>query len=87
VESLLDGFSASEDPEDFVGDEDRKENKQFATWWQKIGLVGDPFPNKLGLDLIPTDKYEKIVVLTRIFKEYLNTIDQAPGSFYGKTIF
>ncbi len=85
VESLLDSFSESQNPESFI-EEEKKEGKQFATWWQKIGLAGDPFPNKLGLDFIPTDKYEKVVVFTSIFKDYLGLIDADPSSFYGKTI-
>lgn len=87
VESLLDSFAASVDPESYVvADEDKMENRKFATWWQKIGLVGDPFPTKLGLNLIPVEKYEKIVVRTRMFQEYLSIINDAPQSFYGKTI-
>lgn len=49
-------------------------------------LNGDPFPTKLGLNGIPEDKYEKVVVRTEIFKNYLAMIDEDPFGFFGKTI-
>jgi hypothetical protein len=88
MESLLDVLPETIDPEQYVTVEEEKirELPPSATWWQRIRLTGDPFPTKLGLDRIPENKYEQVVVTTEIFKEYLKVIDQAPQTFFGKTI-
>jgi len=88
MESLLDALPQTMDPEEYVSVEEdrRKELPPSATWWQRIGLTGDPFPTKLGLDRIPENKYEQVVVETEIFKDYLKVIAEAPQTFYGKTI-
>lgn len=86
IESILDSYSESTNPDPLEKEEEKKEIKQYVTWWQKIGLLGDPFPNKLGLDFIPISKYEQVIVFTKIFKNYLQTIAEVPESFYGKTI-
>jgi hypothetical protein len=88
MESLLDALPQTMDPDEYVSvEEDRpKDLPPSATWWQRIGLTGDPFPTKLGLDRIPENKYEQVVVETEIFKDYLKVIKEAPQTFYGKTI-
>jgi hypothetical protein len=88
MESLLDVLPQTMDPEQYVtiDEEKTKEPAPSATWWQRIGLTGDPFPTKLGLDRIPENKYEQVVVSTDIFKDYLRVIREAPQTFYGKTI-
>lgn len=88
MESILDGLPSTIDPEDYVSLEEEKEKEQSppTTWWQKIGLTADPFPTKLGLNRIPENKYEEVVVATKIFNDYLKMIDQAPQSLFGKTI-
>lgn len=88
MESLLDALPQTMDPEEYVSTEEErhKELPPSATWWQKIGLTGDPFPTKLGLDRIPENKYEQVVVETEIFRDYLKVIAEAPQTFYGKTI-
>jgi hypothetical protein len=88
LESTIDDISSTANPEDYVAhsmDEETTPEKS-ATWWKKLGLTGDPFPTKLGLNGIPEEKYEKVVVTTQIFKNYLAMIDEDSRGFYGKTI-
>ena len=86
MESLLDSLPSTFNPEDFVNPEKEKELPAPRTWWQKAGLTGDPFPTNRGLNQIPVDKYEKVIVATRIFKEYSRLIQETPKSLFGKTI-
>lgn len=88
MESSLDKLPAMFDPEDYVSTEKEKkpEPTDLGLWWQKLGLLGNPFPTKLGLNRIPEEKYDEVVVFTKIFDEYLRMIDHSPQTLYGKTI-
>lgn len=87
MESVLDSLPKRFDPEDYIILEKKKlELRRPKLWWQKIGLIGDPFPTKLGLNRIPQEKYEDIVVVTKLFKEYLRMIEYSPETLFGKTI-
>lgn len=89
MESLLDALPSTINPEDYIKSEEEKEEKpsQSATaWWQRLALTADPFPTKLGLNRIPENKYEAVVVATKIFDDYLRIISDIPQTLYGKTI-
>jgi hypothetical protein len=87
LDSVIDDIPSDANPEDYVIKKEKETNpEKSATWWKKLGLIGDPFPTKLGLNGIPEDKYEKVVVRTNIFKNYLAMVDEDPKGFYGKTI-
>lgn len=88
MESLLDALPATIDTEDYVSSEEEKPKitSRSTIWWERLGLSGDPFPTKLGLDLIPEAKYDAIVVTTEIFSRYLRLIEGQPRSLFGKTI-
>jgi len=84
--SQLDDLSDIINPEDYILYKEPKEEKvSRINWWQQIGLLDDPFPTKLGLARIPESKYEKVVVTTPIFNEYLKIISDSPRMLYGKT--
>jgi|Deesub1362A_J573_1020465.scaffolds.fasta_scaffold06451_3 hypothetical protein len=88
--SELDNLPEVINPEDYISKTnepipiDQREGKLL--WWEKLGLVDDPFPTKYGLNRIPEDRYEEIVVKTKIFDIYLQTISYRPEELFGKTI-
>jgi len=86
MESMLDSLPSSINPEDYVNPEEEKQPQTAGTWWQRTGLTADPFPTKLGLNQIPHEKYEKVIVATKIFREYVRVVQETPKSLFGKTI-
>lgn len=87
MESLLDSLPSTFDPERYiVFSEEKKRIKPPQLWWRKIGLTGDPFPTKLGLYGLPEDKYDEVLVLTKMFQKYLGMIED-PKALFGKTIY
>jgi len=85
-ESILDSLPTTFNPEDYVTPEKEKGITVASTWWQRVGLTGDPFPTNRGLYQIPIDKYEKVIVATKIFREYIKLVQELPNSLFGKTI-
>ena len=86
--SQLDDLSNTINPGDYIlykEPKEEKEKRNGINWWQQLGLSDDPFPTKLGLARIPENKYEKVVVTTPIFNEYLKIISDSPRTLYGKT--
>lgn len=84
--SILDSLPMTFNPEDYVTIEKEKTITLATTWWQRAGLTGDPFPTNRGLYQISVDKYEKVIVATKIFREYIKLIQEKPNSLFGKTI-
>ena len=64
----------------------KEPEKRSTLWWKEIGLLGDPFPTYTGLDQIPPDKYDDVVVLTPFFRRYIQEANKHPGMLIGKTI-
>jgi len=88
-ESQLDLLPTTINPEDYVVYEELGEqiaSSAVMNWWHKLGLIEDPFPTKFGLSRIPENKYEKVVVHTQIFIDYLKIINDSPKMLFGKTI-
>jgi len=85
-ETILDSLPTSFNPEDYITPEKEKEVPSGNSWWQRTGLTGDPFPTNRGLYQIPVDKYEKIIVATKIFRDYIRLVQDSPNSLFGKTI-
>jgi hypothetical protein len=68
-----------------------KEPTQFVptiatVWWKDLGLDSDPFASNRGLSGIPEAKYDDVVVKTPFFQSHLDSIEQRPESYFGKTI-
>ena len=57
-----------------------------VTWYEEIGLIGDPFPSNQGLIGIPVSKYNDIVVQTPFVKNYLDMVSKTPMAIMDKTI-
>ncbi len=55
-------------------------------WWKEIGLVGNPFPSYTGLDDIPVDKYDDVIVQTPFFSKHVKEARNDPSSLLAKTI-
>lgn len=55
-------------------------------WWRTLGLRDDPFPTYEGLSRIPKELFEKIVVKTKIFQDYLDRIERGSGEILNKGI-
>lgn len=60
--------------------------KRPTIWWKDIGLLGDPFPTYTGLDQIPREEWDDVVVLTPFFRRYVQEANENPGMLLGKTI-
>lgn len=60
--------------------------KSSLTWWEEVGLTGDPFPSNRGLTGIDTKKVEQVVVRTPFYDFYVDALRQAPERLLGKTI-
>ena len=90
--SVLDGGEI-EEPRFNVDVEERK------SWWERFYLTSNPFPRKDGLQAIPRELYEDIVVKTEPFSQLQSDLSKNPnclfntgrllaGDFgYGKTTF
>jgi len=62
--------------------------QDFTPWWEKLGLIQDPFVVTDGLSKIPKDLYRKIIVKTDIINKYTAKLNQDPESIFSKsTIF
>ena len=57
-----------------------------SAWWKEIGLVGNPFPTYTGLDDIPEEKYDDVVVQTSFFKKQVEQATRDPASLIAKTV-
>jgi hypothetical protein len=77
VEDLARGLS----PRSEVGP-----GRELGPWWKEIGLTGNPFPTYTGLDEIPAEKYDDILVQTPFFRHHVELANNDPGSLLGKTI-
>ena len=88
--SELDDLPEAVDPEKLIADsvaaEEAPSSEKVLFWWERLGLSADPFPTKLGFNRIPKEKYEDIVVRTKIFKSYLEMLSRRPEDLFGKTI-
>ena len=53
-------------------------------WWRSVGLRDDPFPTHEGLSRIPEELFEKVVVKTKIFQDYLDLIEKGGREILNK---
>jgi hypothetical protein len=60
---------------------------EYAPWWSRLRLLGDPFPTQEGLARIADDMYEKIIYKTSIFDKYLVLAKESPAELFKDTIF
>ena len=61
------------------------ENKKSEEkWWHILGLKKDPFPTQEGLSRIPEKLFEKVVVKTNIFQDYLDRIEKGGEDILNK---
>ena len=75
------------------------EVEERKSWWERFYLESNPFPRKDGLQAIPPELYEEIVVKTEPFSQLQSDLSKDPnclfntgrllaGNFgYGKTTF
>lgn len=55
-------------------------------WWKDFGLEANPFSSNLGLDNIPEEKYDSVVVPTPFVNSYVARMDSDPFNYFGKTL-
>lgn len=78
IEDLSRGLSAVQAPS--------KVEKDQKLWWKTLGLTANPFPTYTGLDKIPADKFDDVIVQTRFFKDYVQDVVRDPTTLVGKTV-
>jgi hypothetical protein len=61
-------------------------SSEIEKWWQRIDLIGNPFPSDEGLLGIPKELYENVVVRTRFVESYLAKVENCPQDFLGQSV-
>lgn len=56
-----------------------------ATWWDRLGLFGNPFPTVDGLSKIDEQFYDSLVLRTPVFQSYLELVTGNPDEILNKT--
>lgn len=59
----------------------------YQPWYKKLNLKDDPFPRQQGLDGIPDNLFENIVLKTDIFEKYIYYIDNQRSELFKDTLF
>lgn len=59
----------------------------YLPWYKKLNLKDDPFPSQQGLDGIPDDLFENIVLKTDIFNKYIYYIENQQRELFKDTLF
>ena len=77
--SMVSILDSEEDIEEPIIEQEVEEVK---TWWERFYLKGNPFPRTDGLDKIPKDLYEQIIIKTKPFKETLSGLEQNPNYLF-----
>ena len=54
----------------------------YMPWWEKLGLLEDPFHLLEGLDQIDRKLYDQIVCKTEIFRKYISIIENNPSNLF-----
>jgi hypothetical protein len=87
VPSILDGaeYPIPEIVETFK--ENAEKERNYLPWWDKLGLVDEPFHELEGLDKIDRQMWETIVHKTEVFKRYEQVIEKTPMELFRNTVW
>jgi len=75
--------------ENYLMPEDEVKNEQISSyrpWWEKLGLMDDPFFPLEGLSNINNKLREQVVCKTEIFVKYEQMIERAPKELFKNTV-
>ena len=85
ISSLLDQEQEFIEPD--IGEINKTKYEKYDPWWKQLNLLSDPFASTDGLERIPSDLYEEIIVTNDLYDKYVYYIEQIPTELFKNTIF